>query len=107
MITALISVRGFPGGYDYRSVEVNGTEFTSVAVPLINMAAGLQNIIIQVLVGVIIEFLFHSFTVCHHLQPFRFTMQHELVSAASEKHLQLWCSQSTLNNGYCTTTAKG
>ena len=48
MITALISVRGFPGGYDYRSVEVNGTEFTSVAVPLIYMAAGLQNIIIQV-----------------------------------------------------------
>ena len=33
----------FPGGYDYRSVEVNGTEFTSVAVPLIYMAAGLQN----------------------------------------------------------------
>ena len=28
IITALISVRGFPGGYDYRSVEVNDTEFT-------------------------------------------------------------------------------
>ena len=32
----------FPGGYDYRSVEVNGTEYTDVAVPLIYMAAGLQ-----------------------------------------------------------------
>ena len=48
MITVLISVRGFPGGYDYHSVEVNGTEFTSVTVPLIYMAAGLQNITIQV-----------------------------------------------------------
>ena len=48
MITALISVRGFPGGYDYRSAEVSGTEFTSVAVPSIYMAAGLQYIIIQV-----------------------------------------------------------
>ena len=42
MITARLNVRVFPGGYDYRSVEVNGTEFTDVAVPLIYMAAGLQ-----------------------------------------------------------------
>ena len=34
----------FPGGYDYCSVEVNGTEYTSVTVPLIYMAAGLQQI---------------------------------------------------------------
>ena len=33
----------FPGGYDYRSVKVNGMEYTDVAVPLICMAAGLQN----------------------------------------------------------------
>ena len=39
MITARRNVRVFPGGYDYRSVEVNGTD---VAVPLIYMAAGLQ-----------------------------------------------------------------
>ena len=32
----------FPVGYDYRSVEVNGTEYNDVAVPLIYMAAGLQ-----------------------------------------------------------------
>jgi hypothetical protein len=32
----------FPGGYNYRSVEVNGTEYTDVAVPLIYMAAGLH-----------------------------------------------------------------
>jgi hypothetical protein len=43
MITALISVRGFSGEYNYHSVDVKGTEFTSVAVPLIYMAAGLQN----------------------------------------------------------------
>ena len=48
MITALISVRGFSGEYNYHSVDVKGTEFTSVAVPLIYMAAGLQNTIIQV-----------------------------------------------------------
>ena len=42
MITARRNVRVFPGGYDYRSVEVNGTEYTDVAVPLIYMAAGLQ-----------------------------------------------------------------
>ena len=43
MITArLNNVRVFPGGYDYGSVEVNGTEFTDVAVPFIYMAAGLQ-----------------------------------------------------------------
>ena len=44
-------VHMFCGGYDYRSVEVNGTEYTvevngmeytDVAVPLIYMAAGLQ-----------------------------------------------------------------
>ena len=42
MITTRLIVRVFPGGCDYRSVEVNGTEFTDVAVPLIYMAAGLQ-----------------------------------------------------------------
>ena len=42
MITAPLNVRVFPGGYDYRSVEVNGKEYTDVAVPLIYMAAGLQ-----------------------------------------------------------------
>ena len=42
MITARLNVCMFPGGYDYRSVEVNGTEYTDVAVPLIYMAAGLQ-----------------------------------------------------------------
>ena len=40
-----LKVRVFPGGYDYRSVEVNGTEYTSVAVPLIYIAAGLQGFI--------------------------------------------------------------
>ena len=45
MITARLNVRVFPGGYDYRSVEVNGTEYTDVAVPLIYMAAGLQTCI--------------------------------------------------------------
>ena len=43
MITARLNGHVFPGGYDYRSVEVNGTEYTNVAVPLIFMAAGLQN----------------------------------------------------------------
>ena len=33
----------FPGGCDYHSVEVNGTEYASVVVALIYMAAGLQN----------------------------------------------------------------
>ena len=42
MITARLNIGVFPGGYDYRSVEVNGTEYTDVAVPLIYMAAGLQ-----------------------------------------------------------------
>ena len=42
MITTRLNVHVFPGGYDYRSVEVNGMEFTDVAVPLIYMAAGLQ-----------------------------------------------------------------
>ena len=37
-----VIVHVFPGGYDYRSVEVNGTEYTDVAVPFIYMAAGLQ-----------------------------------------------------------------
>ena len=46
MIIARLNVRVFPGGYDCRSVEVNGTEFTIVAVPLIYMAAGLQSVII-------------------------------------------------------------
>ena len=32
----------FPGGYNH-SVKVNGTEYTVVAVPLICMAAGLQD----------------------------------------------------------------
>ena len=42
MITTRLNVYMFPGGYDYRSVEVNGTEFTSVGVHLIYMAARLQ-----------------------------------------------------------------
>ena len=46
MITARLNVRVFPGGHDYRSVEVNGTEYTDVPVPFIYMAAGLQNIIL-------------------------------------------------------------
>ena len=42
MVTARLNVRMFPGGCDYRSVEVNGKEYTDVAMPLIYMAAGLQ-----------------------------------------------------------------
>ena len=45
MITARLNVHVFPGGYDYRSVEnleINGTEYTDMAVTLIYMAAGLQ-----------------------------------------------------------------
>ena len=44
LITARLNVRMFPGGYDYRSVEV---EF-NVAVHLIYMAAGLQTDILLV-----------------------------------------------------------
>ena len=43
MITARLNVHVFPGGHDYCSVEVNGTEFASVAVPSICTAAGLQH----------------------------------------------------------------
>ena len=39
-----LNIHVFPGGYDYRSVEVSGTEYTDVALPLIYMAAGLHNI---------------------------------------------------------------
>ena len=44
MTTAQLNVHVFSGGYDYRSVEFNGTGsgYTSVVVPSIYMATGLQ-----------------------------------------------------------------
>ena len=51
MITARLKLHVFPGGYDYRSVEVNGTEYTDVVVPLIYMAAGLQMQLVSVYLG--------------------------------------------------------
>ena len=67
MITALISVRGFSGGYDYRSVEVKGTEFTSVAgaFDLYGCWATKHNN--TGIVGVIIKFSFRFF---YCLSPF-------------------------------------